>query len=133
MARLGRNFTGTGFCVIALSVATGATALASGETFQSPTTGQPGAPTNTWYGEPDDPRGFGHFTRISVQRGRSGGRGVRRQPIDCFSRQLEQRGDRLSIPRPLRAPQQPLDASTAVTGPLAAGPPSRLPASAVTM
>ncbi|HKB33374.1 MAG TPA: hypothetical protein VKF16_05860 [Candidatus Dormibacteraeota bacterium] len=47
MARLVRNFTATAFCVIALSVATGATALASGETFQSPTTGQPGAPTNT--------------------------------------------------------------------------------------
>src|SRR5258708_2373040 len=47
MARLVRNFTATAFCVIALSVATGATALASGETFQSPTTGQPGAPTHT--------------------------------------------------------------------------------------
>src|SRR5260370_31232067 len=47
MARLGRNFTATAFCVIARSEAAGATGLASGETFQSPTTGQPGAPTNT--------------------------------------------------------------------------------------
>src|SRR5260370_7301115 len=47
MARLVSNFTATAFCVIALSVATGASAVASGETFQSPTTGQPGAPTNT--------------------------------------------------------------------------------------
>ena len=47
MARLFRNFAATSFCVIALTVATGATALASGGTLQTPTTGQPGAPTNT--------------------------------------------------------------------------------------
>ena len=46
MARLFRNFTATAFCVVALTVATGATARA-GETLQTPTTGQPGAPTNT--------------------------------------------------------------------------------------
>jgi hypothetical protein len=46
MARLFRNITASAFCVIALTLATGATALA-GETFQTPTTGQPGAPTNT--------------------------------------------------------------------------------------
>ena len=46
MARLFRNVTATAFCVIALTLATGATALA-GETMQTPTTGQPGAPTNT--------------------------------------------------------------------------------------
>jgi len=46
MARLFRNFAASAFCVIALTVATGATALAGG-TVQSPTTGQPGAPTNT--------------------------------------------------------------------------------------
>jgi hypothetical protein len=41
-----RNVTATAFCVIALTLATGATALAGG-TPQTPTTGQPGAPTNT--------------------------------------------------------------------------------------
>jgi len=46
MARLFRNFAASAICVIALSVATGATALAGG-TLQTPTTGQPGAPTNT--------------------------------------------------------------------------------------
>jgi hypothetical protein len=46
MARLFRNFTATAFCVIALTLATGATALAGG-TLQTPTTGQPGAPNNT--------------------------------------------------------------------------------------
>ena len=46
MARLFRNFAASAFCVIALTVATGATALAGG-TMQTPTTGQPGAPTNT--------------------------------------------------------------------------------------
>jgi len=46
MARLFRNFAASAFCVIALIVATGATALAGG-TLQTPTTGQPGAPTNT--------------------------------------------------------------------------------------
>jgi hypothetical protein len=46
MARLFRNFASIAFCVIALTVATGATALAGG-TLQNPTTGQPGAPTNT--------------------------------------------------------------------------------------
>src|ERR1700693_5715305 len=46
MARLFRNFAASAFCVIALTVATGATALAGG-TLQTPTTGQPGAPTNT--------------------------------------------------------------------------------------
>ena len=46
MARLFRNFTATVFCVVALTVATGATALAGG-TMQTPTTGQPGAPNNT--------------------------------------------------------------------------------------
>jgi hypothetical protein len=46
MARLFRNFVASAFCVIALTVATGATALAGG-TLQTPTTGQPGAPTNT--------------------------------------------------------------------------------------
>jgi hypothetical protein len=46
MARLFRNVTATAFCVIALTIATGATALA-GETLQTPTTGQPGAPNNT--------------------------------------------------------------------------------------
>ena len=46
MARLFRNFAASAFCVIALTVATGATALAGG-TVQSTTTGQPGAPTNT--------------------------------------------------------------------------------------
>ena len=46
MARLFRNFTASAFCVIALTVASGATALADG-TMQTPTTGQPGAPTNT--------------------------------------------------------------------------------------
>jgi hypothetical protein len=43
MARLFRNFTATAFCVIALTLATGATALAS-ETMQNPTTGHNGAP-----------------------------------------------------------------------------------------
>lgn len=38
MTRLVRNFTATAICVIALTIATGATAFA---------TGQPGAPTNT--------------------------------------------------------------------------------------
>ena len=38
MARLVRNITASAFCVIALTLTTGATALA---------TGQPGAPTNT--------------------------------------------------------------------------------------
>ena len=46
MARLFRNFAASAFCVIALTMATGATALAGG-TMQSPTTGQPGAPANT--------------------------------------------------------------------------------------
>lgn len=46
MARLFRNFAASAFCVIALTVATGATALAGG-TLQTPTTGQPGAPNNT--------------------------------------------------------------------------------------
>jgi hypothetical protein len=46
MARLFRNFAASAFCVVALTVATGATALAGG-TMQTPTTGQPGAPTNT--------------------------------------------------------------------------------------
>jgi hypothetical protein len=46
MGRLFRNVTASAFCVIALTLATGATALA-GETPQAPTTGQPGAPTNT--------------------------------------------------------------------------------------
>jgi hypothetical protein len=47
MARLFRNFTATAFCVIALTLATGAPALAAGKTPQTPTTGQPGAPINT--------------------------------------------------------------------------------------
>ena len=46
MARLFRNFTATAFCVVALTLATGGTALAGG-TLQTPTTGQPGAPNNT--------------------------------------------------------------------------------------
>jgi hypothetical protein len=41
-----RNVTASAFCVIALTLATGATALAGG-TPQTPTTGQPGAPNNT--------------------------------------------------------------------------------------
>jgi hypothetical protein len=45
MQRLARNITAATFCVIALALSTG-TALASG-TLQTPTTGQPGAPTNT--------------------------------------------------------------------------------------
>jgi len=55
MARLVRNFAATAFCVIALSCATGVTALASGETFQTPTTGQPGAPNNTCQTNPVTP------------------------------------------------------------------------------
>ena len=43
MARLFRNVTASAFCVIALTLATGATALAS-ETMQNPTTGHNGAP-----------------------------------------------------------------------------------------
>jgi hypothetical protein len=46
MGRLFRNFVAISFCVIALILATGATALAGG-TMRTPTTGQPGAPTNT--------------------------------------------------------------------------------------
>jgi hypothetical protein len=46
MARLFRNVTASAFCVIALTLATGATALA-GQNPQTPTTGQPGAPVNT--------------------------------------------------------------------------------------
>ncbi len=46
MGRLFRNITASAFCVVALTLATGATALAGG-TLQTPTTGQPGAPTNT--------------------------------------------------------------------------------------
>jgi len=46
MGRLFRTITASAFCVIALTLATGATALAGG-TSQNPTTGQPGAPTNT--------------------------------------------------------------------------------------
>src|SRR5260370_38447225 len=46
MGRLIRNVTASAFCVIALTLATGGTALA-GETLQTPTTGQPGAPANT--------------------------------------------------------------------------------------
>jgi hypothetical protein len=45
MQRLVCNVTAATFCVIALALSTG-TALAAG-TFQTPTTGQPGAPTNT--------------------------------------------------------------------------------------
>ena len=45
MQRLVRNVTAATFCVVALALSTG-TALASG-TLQTPTTGQPGAPTNT--------------------------------------------------------------------------------------
>ena len=52
MARLFRNVAASAFCVIALTIATGATALAGG-TMQTPTTGQPGAPTNTC--GPDNP------------------------------------------------------------------------------
>ncbi len=46
MGRIIRNVTASAFCVIALTLATGAAALA-GETPQNPTTGQPGAPANT--------------------------------------------------------------------------------------
>jgi hypothetical protein len=46
LGRLFRNITASAFCVVALTLATGATALAGG-TLQTPTTGQPGAPTNT--------------------------------------------------------------------------------------
>jgi hypothetical protein len=46
MGRLFRNLTATAFCVIALTLATGATALAA-KTPQAPITGQPGAPNNT--------------------------------------------------------------------------------------
>ena len=46
MQRLVRNVTAATFCVVALALSTGVTALASG-TQQTPTTGQPGAPTNT--------------------------------------------------------------------------------------
>ena len=46
MGRLLRNVTASAFCVIVLTLATGATALAGG-TMQTPTTGQPGAPNNT--------------------------------------------------------------------------------------
>jgi len=45
MQRLARNITAATFCVIALALSTG-TALASA-TLHTPTTGQPGAPTNT--------------------------------------------------------------------------------------
>jgi hypothetical protein len=46
MGRLFRNFTAIAVSVVALTLATGATAFA-GATVQMPTTGQPGAPTNT--------------------------------------------------------------------------------------
>ena len=46
MARLFRNFAAIACSVVALTLTTGATAFAGG-TMQTPTTGQPGAPTNT--------------------------------------------------------------------------------------
>jgi hypothetical protein len=46
MGRLFRNLVAIAIFVVALTLATGATALAGG-TLQTPTTGQPGAPTNT--------------------------------------------------------------------------------------
>jgi hypothetical protein len=46
LARLFRNFSAIAIFVVALTLATGATALAGG-TMRTPTTGQPGAPTNT--------------------------------------------------------------------------------------
>lgn len=46
MGRLFRNFAAISFSAVALTLATGATAFAGG-TMQTPTTGQPGAPTNT--------------------------------------------------------------------------------------
>jgi hypothetical protein len=44
MGRLIRSVTAGAICVVALTLSTGMSALAAG---QNPTTGQPGAPTNT--------------------------------------------------------------------------------------
>ena len=73
MARLFRNFAAIAFSVVALTLATGATAFAGG-TMQTPTTGQPGAPTNTCGAA----NFLGQLTRVSVQSERPGRPRLRR-------------------------------------------------------